>query len=294
MKNPFLEIPGIIVLKNESLSRHSSFHIGGVAKYFIKIYSKKALCRVLSRISTVRMKFCVLGAGTNVLFHDKGFNGVVLQLHGYFKKVTNNHGYFTCGSGVLIDVFLRHARMCGYGGAEYLAGIPGTIGGAIKGNAGAYGKAMGDIIHSIRILTQTGKEQVFTCNDIGFGYRTSRLKNTVTIVAAILRLRRRKRSVVRKRIKEYLAHRRSRQPGGYSAGSFFKNPLPYSAGKLIDECGLKGLRVGDAEVSLLHGNWIINHGRAKAQDVLKLARKIKEKVRREKGILLQEEVRILR
>lgn len=294
MKDPFRAITGIVVLRNELLSRHSSFRIGGAARYFVKVYSHKALRQVILITRSMGMRYFILGAGTNILFSDRGFNGVVFQLHGCFRKVANHQGFFTCGSGILLDAVIRRACLESYGGAEYLAGIPGTIGGAIKGNAGAFGRSISDIVHSVEVLTPAGKEQILTCRDVAFRYRTSGLRDTTMIVSALLRLRKRKKSLITRRIKEYLIERHRRQPDGFSAGSFFKNPLPHSAGKLIDECGLKGLRMGGAEVSSLHGNWIVNRGSAKARDVMKLARTIKERVYEEKGIRLEEEVRVLR
>ncbi|KPJ72408.1 hypothetical protein AMJ52_06410 [candidate division TA06 bacterium DG_78] len=293
MRDPFRMITGITILKNESLSRHTSFHIGGDTDYFIRVYSKKALMKVLEVIKRRRFKYFIIGTGTNLLVSDRGFHGVVIRLDGIFKKIRRNDQCFLCGAGVLVDCLLKYAMELGYGGAEFLAGIPGTVGGAIRGNAGAFGHSIADITESIRIITERGIEKNMVKEEIGFTYRTSRIQNNAIIVSVLLRLRKKKRREIMKTINKNLLYRRQRHPSGYSAGSFFKNPPGCSAGKLIEECGLKGLRVGNAEVSRRHANYIINCGQARASDVMKLAAKVKKIIREKKGIVLKEEVKIL-
>lgn len=293
MKIPFGKITGTKILKDEPLSKHTSFHIGGNAKYFIRVYSMKALRKVLQIINKRRMKYFVIGAGTNLLISDRGFLGAVLKLDGIFKRIKRKGNLFYCGGGVLIDKFLMKASELGYSGVEFLAGIPGTIGGGIKGNAGAFGRSFADITEKITIVNDRIIEEDLGNNEVGFDYRTSKLKNGIIIISAKIKLAKRKRKDIMNTIKRNLKYRWQRQPTGYSAGSFFKNPVPRSAGKLIDECGLKGLRVGDAEVSRKHGNFIINRGKAEAADVIKLVKMIKKTVKEKKGILLKAEVKIL-
>jgi UDP-N-acetylmuramate dehydrogenase len=293
MKTPFRMITGLTILKNEPLSRHTSFHIGGSADYFIKVYSKKALMRVFNVIKKRRFRYTIIGAGTNVLVSDRGFRGVIIRLDGVFKNIRRKDNYFSCGAGIFISNLLKYAMELGYGGAEFLAGIPGTVGGAIRGNAGAFGHSIADITDSITVITERGMEKDMMKEEIGFAYRSSRIQKNAIIVAALLRLRKRKRREIVKTINKNLLYRRQRHPSNHSAGSFFKNPPGFSAGKLIEECGLKGLRVGNAEVSRRHANYIINRGQARASDVMRLASKIKKIVREKKGIVLKEEVKIL-
>ena len=293
MKNWFAKITGIKILKDEPLSRHTSFHIGGNAKYFIKIYSIRALRNVLYIIRKNKMRYFIIGAGTNLLINDKGFSGVVLKLYGIFRKMRKRGNIFSCGSGMLINAFSERASKVGYGGAEFLAGIPGTIGGAIKGNAGAFGKSIAGIVETVTVIDRKIIEQNLHNDEIGFAYRASKIKDGVVIISAEIRLTKKRHHNIRSTVERNLKYRWKRQPGGYSAGSFFKNPAPYSAGRLIEECGLKNLRIGDAEVSKKHANFIINRHNAKAADVIKLAKMIKKIVKDKKGVVLQEEVKIL-
>ncbi|MCK4251038.1 UDP-N-acetylmuramate dehydrogenase [candidate division WOR-3 bacterium] len=293
MKDPFKGMMGIKILKDEPLSKHTSFHIGGDAKFFIRVCSIKALKKVLQIAMKNKMRYFVIGSGTNLLVSDKGFPDVVIKLNGIFTKIKRERDLFCCGGGVLIDRLLMKAGRLAYGGAEFLAGIPGTVGGGIKGNAGAFGRSFAEIVDKITIINHRIMEQDLYNNDIGFAYRSSKLKNGTIIISAKIRFTRGRQKDIMAIIKRNLKYRRQRQPAGYSAGSFFKNPLPYSAGKLIEECGLKGLRVGDAEVSMKHANFIINRGKARTSDVIKLAKRIQKIVRNKKGILLKQEVKTL-
>lgn len=290
----FSKIKGIRIAQHEPLSKHTSFRIGGKARYFIRVYSLRALKEVLHIIKKKQMKYFIIGAGTNLLVNDRGFPGVVIKLNGIFKKTERNRDIFSCGGGVLIETFLMETSALGYGGAEFLAGIPGTIGGGIKGNAGAFGKSFSDIIERVTIVNKRMRKEDLNCTEIGFGYRSSMLKNGVIIISALIRLQKRRRKDIVDVMRRNLRYRIERQPFGYSAGSFFKNPPRCAAGKLIEECGLKGLRIGDAEVSRRHGNYIINRGKAQASDVLRLVNIIKKTVKAKTGVALETEVKILK
>ncbi len=294
MINPFRSIVGVDVLANELLSRHTSFHIGGKARYLVKVYSQRALKKVLDIIRKQRIRYYVIGSGTNVLVSDEGFPGVIIKLYGIFRSMKKRGDIFYCGSGFSIEHLLQKAKGLGYAGAEFLAGIPGTIGGAIKGNAGAFGKSMAEIVIGVTVITDRIIISRLSNREIRFGYRQTKIKDGVVILSAELKLIRRKRRDITTEIRNNLAYRKQRQPNGYSAGSYFKNIKPYVAGKLIEDCGLKGLSVGDAEISRKHGNFIINRGHAKASDVLELAEIIKKKVKNIKGIMLKEEVKLLK
>ncbi len=294
MKSPFGKITGIRTIQNEPLSKHTSLRIGGNARYFIRVYSLRALLRVLHIIKKKKMRYFVIGAGSNLLATDRGFPGVVLKLEGIFKTVEKRGNIFWCGGGSLIETFLKKTGTLGYGGAEFLVGIPGTIGGGIRGNAGAFGKSFSDIIERVTIVDKRIKEGDKDCGEIGFGYRSSKLKNGEIIISANIRLTKKRRKDIVALMRRNLRHRLERQPLGYSAGSFFKNPPRRPAGELIEACGLKGLRIGDAEVSMKHGNYIINRGAAHASDVLKLVSIIKKTVKKKTGVTLETEVRILK
>lgn len=293
MKNPFTNVTGVKVKVGESLSKHTSFHIGGEARYFISVNSTRALRAVLEILRKHRMPRFVIGAGTNILVADSGFDGAVLKLSGAFRRMARDRGRFHCGGGVLMEDFLEEATRVGYGGAEFLAGIPGTLGGAVRGNAGAFGHTIAELIDAVFLMDEHGVETVRTSADIRFTYRCSDISNGYVISAVDLHLNRDNRHAIQSRITKNLDLRRRRQPTGYSAGSFFKNPPGRAAGELIEMCGLKGASVGDAEVSSKHGNYIINKGHARAADVKELAEKIKRVVRAKTGIELEEEVRLL-
>lgn len=294
MTNPFKTVAGIQVYFEEPMTKHTTFHLGGNARHFIKVFSLRALKSLLNIIKKEKMKYYVIGAGSNILVSDKGYSGVIIKLYGVFRKMKRDGRIFWCGSGLWIDHFLSKAKVNGYGGAEFLAGIPGTIGGAIKGNAGAFRMSMADIVTGVTILTNHGIVRELKSEEIGFSYRKTKIANGNIILFAQIKLKHRKPGVINARISKNLVYRNRIQPKGFSAGSYFKNVKPNVAGKLIDDCGLKGLRVGDAQVSLKHANFIINLGHAKTSDVLKLANVIKAKVMEKKGILLEEEVKLLK
>jgi UDP-N-acetylmuramate dehydrogenase len=294
MKNPFSNIDGIKVIMEEGLAKHTTFNIGGAAHYFVYVYSKKALKEVLKTVMHRHLRYFIIGAGTNLLVSDQGFRGVVLKLGGTLKRMTLRNGLCRCGGGMLIKDFLDRTMKKGYGGAEFLAGIPGTLGGAIKGNAGAFGNSISDITEKVFLMNQYGVEETRTKTEVGFSYRNSHIKKWEFVTAVQLILKKQNRKSILRRLNRNLKSRQRKHPKGFSAGSFFKNPPGRAAGKLIEDCGFKGRSVGDAMVSEKHGNYIINRGNARAADVLALAGQIKEKVRAKTGISLQREVILLR
>jgi UDP-N-acetylmuramate dehydrogenase len=293
MRNPFLSVSNTRTMTGQSLADHTSFRIGGKARFFVYVYTKTALIKVLYIIKKHNLPYFVIGAGTNILAGDSGFPGVVLKLGGVFKRMTWRQGLVRAGAGVMIGDFLKQAIDRGYGGGEFLAGIPGTIGGAVKGNAGAFGGSIADMVVGAVVVDENGRVSVLTRGDLAFSYRKSDVKNGCTIMAVDLVMIRDSRRNIRKKIDDNLKRRMERHPVGYSAGSFFKNPPGHAAGKLIEMCGLKGISVGDAVVSEKHGNYIINRGAASAADVIALARNIKKTVFKKTGIRLEEEVKLL-
>jgi UDP-N-acetylmuramate dehydrogenase len=293
MKNPFRRVSSIKVTTGEPLADHTSFRIGGRARFFVCVYTKTALTKVLQIIREHRLPYFIIGAGTNILVADSGFPGVVLKLGGVFKRIAWRDGLVRCGGGVLIGDLLNESFDRGYGGGEFLAGIPGTVGGAVKGNAGAFGNSIADMTVSAAVLDGNGKEVALSRPELGFSYRSSNIKNGWMVITADLVMIRDNRRSIKKRIDENLKRRMERHPVGYSAGSFFKNPPGHAAGKLIEMCGLKGISVGGAVVSEKHANYIINKGGARAADVIALAGHIKKTVLKKTGIRLEEEVRLL-
>jgi UDP-N-acetylmuramate dehydrogenase len=293
MSGLFYRIKGVQVSGMVPLARYTSFRIGGPADYLVRVNSRRALKAVLGIVRRCGIRHYMIGAGTNLLVRDRGFRGAVVKLAGTFRTIRNRGERFYCGSAVLLDNFVAYAARRGYGGAEYLSGIPGTMGGAIKGNAGAWGRSIGEIVDRIWVMDDRGRERALGRDEIKFAYRASGIGADLIITYAEIRLHPRSRAAVRREIGRYQSTRRKRQPKGLSAGSFFKNPPTSPAGKLIEACGLKGLRKGDALVSEQHANFIINLGRARATDVLALARAVKKRVWQMKRVRLEAEVRVL-
>lgn len=294
MSGLFSRIAGIRVRQQEMLARHTSFHVGGPARYYLEVRRLEALLSVMRILAARRMKYAVIGMGTNLLVPDRGFPGVVIRLTGDFATITVHPTGLECGAGVLLSALCDACAANRLAGAEFLAGIPGTIGGAVSGNAGAFGRAIGDLVGAVIILDRKLNLKVIPRSDLVFGYRCSSLKRGAIIISARLNLVPGNRRSINASIRKNLAWRWKRQPAGYSAGSFFKNPKPRSAGELIAACGLKETTVGGAMVSAKHANFIVNKGAATARDILTLARRVKRAVRAAYGITLEQEVQVLK
>jgi UDP-N-acetylmuramate dehydrogenase len=294
MKNPFHNTRGIRVITGEQLSEHTSFHIGGPARYFVYVYNRKALRSVLAVIARRKIRHFVIGAGTNLLAMDGGFNGVVVSLSGTFRRISIGRERCRCGGGSMINDLVQKAAASGYGGCDFMAGIPGTMGGAVKGNAGAFGRSISEIIERVAIMDQYGVERLKTRTELGFSYRNSRIKDGDIITSVVLSLKKQARKKIMDKIHHNLKIRETKHPRGFSAGSFFKNPPGKAAGRLIEECGLKGLSVGEAEISRKHANYVVNRGQARAADVITLSKIVRRVVYEKSGVRLRQEVQLLK
>ena len=277
-----LEMPGRI-LYNEPMKKYTSFKIGGPAECLIKIQSVEELKNVLKIANENNIKITVIGNGSNVLVLDEGISGItlIIKIEGIsFKNVENNKVIVSIGAGEKVSkigkIFLNNSLS----GFEEISGIPGSIGGATRMNAGAHGKEMKDIIKNVTCVDYFGNEKIFSNEDMKFGYRKSILKEEKYIVTKVeIELEKGKTEEIKAKMDEYAKFRKEKQPlESLSAGSTFKRGEDFITSKLIDEAGLKGLRIGDAEVSEKHAGFIINKGNAKAKDVLELVNKVKEEV----------------
>ena len=268
-------------LRKQPLKKHCSIKIGGPADYFCQPKNVSDLKDAIMFAQEKKLPIMILGAGSNLLFCDEGFKGLVIKLVKGLDWVRVVRTKVTVGSGVLLSKLLSNLIKNKLGGLEFLVGIPGTIGGAVVMNAGAWSKEIGQFVDSIKVLDKSGKEKVFKRKNLGFAYRRSVLqKNDFVVTEVSLRLRKSKKSVILKKIKEFMERRKGRQPLGIpNSGSVFKNPKGAFAGKLIEEAGCKGLRVGDAQVSEKHANFIVNLGEAKASDVIKLMSRVQKAVK---------------
>jgi UDP-N-acetylmuramate dehydrogenase len=305
------EATALDLIALEPLWRHTSFKVGGPAGLFGRAKDLKHLISILNFANSKGLPIFLLGSGSNVLFPDEGYPGLVLKLvKGEFEELvisgerenknqtTDDGGIeINVGAGVTLGKLLKTTTENSLGGLEDLIGIPGTLGGAIMMNAGAGTQTIGERVTSILILnTQTLKSERILRKELEFSYRNMKTKiPSPIILSATLNLDfRKEREKLERRIKERLRERKERLPQEPSAGSFFKNPPGNFAGKLIEECGFKGFIKGGAMVSLKHANVIVNFKDALAKDILELSDMIEKGVRERFGISLEREVRVVR
>lgn len=287
--NELLDL-GCIILRNELLSKHCSFRIGGPVDFFIKIPNEAALSFLLQYVN--RKKIYILGSGSNVLFPDNGYNGIVATLVGEFKYCFVNKYNITCGGGTQLSDIVNLTTIHNLTGLEFAIGIPGTIGGATYCNAGLQTKWISSVINGIEFFNENSQKAYLDRKDISFKYRTSSL-NTCIITQVKLRLN--KKSKSNYNINKYLYHRIQTQPMSLpNAGSIFKNPIGLNAGKLIEDAQLKGVCIGKAKISEKHGNFILNTGGACANEVLYLIKLIQAKVKQKFNITLEPEIKIIK
>ena len=274
---------GARLLVNEPLSAHTSYRIGGPADLFVTVESQDELCRIVALARECQVPYFLLGSGTNILVSDKGIRGLVIEnrARGSRFEVRGEEAILWAEAGAFLKDLAEEGVRRGLAGLEWAIGIPGTVGGAVVGNAGAYGGYVSDILTQVAILRTNGKIQELGSEEVRFGYRTSRFKAanreigaTVprraampVILAAQFKLQPGSVRVLRERVTEYTRQREARQPNEPSAGSVFKRTAQYPAGFLIEQAGLKGKRIGDAQISPKHANYIVNLGQARASDV---------------------------
>jgi UDP-N-acetylmuramate dehydrogenase len=282
--------------ENVPLSAMSSFGIGGPADLFFEARTGAGLERAVSLAVREKYPFYVIGGGSNILFDDEGYRGLIIRNR--LEGITREEGRLAVLSGTLLATVLRETLSGGLSGLEFLAGIPGTVGGALYGNAGAFGSCLGDFLETATLLVPGGGSLEVGREGLGFGYRDSALKrNGAVVLRAVLLSPPGDKKTSDARIREVLEHRRQKHPpwGTACAGSYFKNPWPpggdrLPAGRLLEQAGARGLAIGDAAVYETHCNFIINRGNARSRDVLLLAEELKERVFRQFGVRLEEEV----
>ena len=271
------------ILKNEPMHKHTSFKIGGNAEYFIKVQSIEELKYVLKVAKEKNISIQIVGNGTNLLVRDGGIDGFVikLELTDFKVKKTQNEALIIAGAGLSLATLSVIALKEELAGLEFLSGIPGTIGGAIRMNAGAYGGEMKDVVVKTKYMTLDGKIKTIDLEEHKFGYRKSIVSNMEGIILeTTIKAQRGNKKDIESKIKEYSELRKEKQPLEYpNAGSTFKRKENILTAKLIDEAGLKGYSIGDAEVSSKHAGFIINKGKATAKDVLELVEHIKKQIK---------------
>ncbi len=296
MKNDYLGLKklfGDSVRFNVDLRSLSTFGIGGSAKVFVKIKNYEELKKFIDYVNNRSIKYFIVGKGSNVLFADEGYDGVILRLDGYFRNVKIVNERVRVGAGALLSVVLNKTRKEGLSGLEFCVGIPGTVGGAIWGNAGLKEECVFDVVESVEGINNSGSKVFLEKEEIPYSYRCSGLKDLIVTFINFHFVKKPVREI-EERINQYKERRKNQPVGEKSIGCIFRNPKGDFAGRLIEKAGLKGLRVGDAQVSDIHTNYIVNRGNAKARDVLSLIDRTKSEVRDKFNVELVTEIQVVR
>ena len=292
-----LSAAGIAYKENEPLSAHCTFRIGGPADVFILPENEAQLCAAIKLAKEANVKYYLLGNGSNILFADEGFSGVVIDVSALDAEIAVEDTVLTAGAGVRLAALCKAALKHGLSGLEFAYGIPGTVGGAVYMNAGAYGGELKDVLESVTFLDDNLQLRTLPAADLAMGYRTSIFEQNPgwCILSVTVVLHRGDGAAVLAKMQELLGKRKEKQPLEWpSAGSTFKRPVGAFAGKLIEDCGLRGFTVGGAQISEKHCGFVINRGGATCADVLALIEKVQKTVYDAHGVMLEPEVKIIR
>lgn len=285
----------IKILEQEPMQKHTTFRVGGAAKYFAMPKNTEEIQTLIAYCREQKLSYYVLGNGSNVLFTDDGYDGMIIQIGSAMStiQVAGNSMYVQAGAILAKTAKLAYEE--GLTGMEFAAGIPGSVGGAVVMNAGAYGGEMKDIVAYVDVLSTDGELRRYTGDEMGFGYRHSIIDADKIVVGVGLTLDKGDKTAILDRMNELAEARRSKQPLEYpSAGSTFKRPEGYFAAKLIDDSGLRGYRVGGAMVSDKHCGFVVNVDHASSADVLAVMKHVEEVVKEKYNVTLEPEVRVIR
>ena len=283
------------VLIDEPMKKHTTFRVGGNADYFVMPRTTKEVQQLVALCKKEKLPYYILGNGSNLLVGDKGYRGVIIQIYKEMNEIIVEGEFIRAQAGALLSKVGSIALEAELTGFEFAAGIPGAVGGAVVMNAGAYGGEMKDVLASATVLTEEGAILKLKNEELELGYRTSIIaKNNYIVLEAEYQLQRGEKAEIRTKMDELKKQRVTKQPLEYpSAGSTFKRPEGYFAGKLIQDAGLRGYQVGGAQVSEKHCGFVINKGDATAADIVELMRQVSEKVYQEFGVILEPEVKRL-
>ena len=278
---------------DEPLNEHTTFHIGGPARYYAEVDTAVQLESAIKLCYRYKLPLLVLGSGSNVLIGDHGFDGVVLRLAGSFTDFRFDGQYLRSGAGANLGLLVKSSAQEGLSGMEHLCGIPGTLGGAIRGNAGSREKWIGELVEELEVMTLAAKSEILPRSALEFSYRRFNGENMILTGAKLL-LKKGLKNDILMNVGALMNRRTDTQPAGkWCAGSIFKNPPGDSAGRLIESCGLKGLTLGGAKISDIHANFIINTGSACSRDVRALIAIVHGKVKEKYGIQLELEIELI-
>jgi UDP-N-acetylmuramate dehydrogenase len=299
--SPIVELRSILGARartDELLARHTTLRLGGPADLFVQASTVPELVEFVKLARQHAVSFFILGNGSNILILDTGIRGLVIENHCdkfSLESTASERGILTAESGASLPGIANRLARQGWSGLEWAIGVPGTVGGAIVGNAGAQGASIADNLLSVQILDPKDLALKLPKAECKFEYRTSRFKQSRrdTILQAEFEMKRSEANACIGRMNSYTERRRQTQPTEPSVGSMFKNPVGDFAGRLIEQAGLKGRRVGDAEVSRIHANFFVNHGKATARDMIELVQIVRETVKKQVGVELELEIEIV-
>lgn len=281
-------------LFNELMSKHTTFRVGGPAECLLSVVDERELCRVLEYAQDHSLPIFMLGRGSNLLVREQGIKGLVIKLDGDFKRWYFKNGFVTAGAGSYLPMLIENCATFGLGGLEAGVGVPGTVGGALASNCGSATAFIGAKVVETRVVGVDGCIKVLSSDDMGFDYRSSRIPEIGWLLDVTFRLERQDPPSIKQCIREMLKSRNKAQPVNQpSAGCIFKNSSGDHASRLLDTAGVKGKRVGAAEFSMKHANFIVNLGGACASDVLDLASQARDLVYGRHGVSLDYEVRVV-
>lgn len=285
-------IPKENILLQETMDKHTTFQVGGMVEAFIQIDSKDQLIKLIPYFNKIEKEYFIVGNGSNLLVSDKGYKGIVIQMGPNLSNITFEGTQLTVEAGALLTKVAKAAAEYGLSGLEFAAGIPGTVGGAIVMNAGAYEGEMSHVVKSVTLLDREGNLLELDRATMEFGYRTSIIRKTPFIVVeVVLELQKGDSVAIMDKMEEFNKRRRDKQPLEYpSAGSTFKRPVGYFAGKLIMEAGLCGHSLGGAKVAEKHCGFIVNGGNATATEIWELISEVSFQVKQQFGVTLEPEV----
>ena len=285
-------VPEEDILTEEPMSRHTTFRVGGEAQCFVRISDKEQLKKLIPYLRQIEVPYFILGNGSNLLVSDKGYEGVILQIGNKMNTITVEGIHIRAQAGALLSQIAKCAYDKGLTGFEFASGIPGSIGGGVVMNAGAYGGEMKQVVESVLVMDIQGEILELSGESMEFGYRTSIIKNRPFIVLEVcLKLEQGNKERIASDMEELAQKRREKQPLEYaSAGSTFKRPEGYFAGKLIMDAGLRGYSIGGAQVSDKHCGFVVNTGKASATDVAEVISEVQERVKDKFGVSLETEV----
>lgn len=285
-------IPRERMVFQEPMKQHTTFRVGGEAECFITIQQEEELVKLIPYLNQIEQDYFILGNGSNLLVGDKGYRGIVFKFDGPMEEIRVEGTRITAKAGALLSRVASTAKENGLTGLEFAAGIPGSIGGGVVMNAGAYDGEMKQVVEAVRVIDREGQITTLDCDTMEFGYRTSIIKNRPYIVLeVVLQLAEGDPEQIGAKMEELSQLRRSKQPLEYaSAGSTFKRPEGYYAGKLIMDAGMRGYRIGGAQVSDKHCGFIINTGKATAADIREVIEEVQERVKERFHVALEPEV----